>query len=217
MHLTKQDIENTAKIKRINLITSVSGIKSANLIGTKSSKGELNLAIFSSVVHLGSNPALLGFMLRPQGDVRRHTFENIEETGLYTINHVGNEFIRKAHYTSTKFPEGVSEFEACQLTPEFKFDFQAPFVKESQVQLGMKFIESHLIKRNNTLMVVGEIVHLSVPDHAMDERGFIDLAKLKSTGIGGLNSYYAFRKIGHFPYARLGETPDFSNEEKSTS
>ena len=61
------------KVERLNLINSLSGVKPANLIGTKDQNGNENLAIFSSVVHLGSNPALLGFILRPQGEVRRHT------------------------------------------------------------------------------------------------------------------------------------------------
>ena len=70
MHLTKEDIFKIDRIKRLNLINSVSGIKSANLIGTQSSDGYSNLAVFSSVVHLGSNPAYLGFVLRPDSNVR---------------------------------------------------------------------------------------------------------------------------------------------------
>lgn len=77
MHLSKTDIENTPRIKRLNLINSITGIKPANLIETVSEEGISNLAIFSSVVHLGSRPALLGFVSRPSGEIRRHTHENI--------------------------------------------------------------------------------------------------------------------------------------------
>ena len=54
------DIKSMSKIFRLNLINSITGIKPANLIGTKSKDNLENLAIFSSVVHLGSNHALLG-------------------------------------------------------------------------------------------------------------------------------------------------------------
>ena len=53
------------KISRLNLINSITGVKPSNLIGTKSKDGFSNLAIFSSVVHLGSKPPLIGFITRP--------------------------------------------------------------------------------------------------------------------------------------------------------
>ena len=77
MNLTKTDLENASKVFRLNLINSITGIKPANLIGSISNSGQTNLAIFSSVIHLGSNPAYLGFIMRPIGDVPRHTYENI--------------------------------------------------------------------------------------------------------------------------------------------
>ena len=49
MKLSKKEIEKSERKWRLNLINSVSGIKPANLIGTKSEDGIDNLAIFSSV------------------------------------------------------------------------------------------------------------------------------------------------------------------------
>ena len=211
MHLTKEDILNTDRIKRINLINSISGIKPANLIGTCSPEGVSNLAIFSSVVHLGSNPALLGFVLRPQFEVRRHTYENILATGLYTINHIHSDFVRQAHYTSAKFEAQESEFEKCKLTEEYLPGFSAPFVRESKLKMGMRFVEEVPIKANHTLMVVGEIEQLVVPDEVVNEEGQIDLASLENVGISGLNTYYQLSKIAAFPYARPQDLPDFSS------
>tara|TARA_R110000868_G_scaffold258903_2_gene516567 strand:+ start:1069 stop:1371 length:303 start_codon:yes stop_codon:yes gene_type:complete len=92
MNLTKDDIKKLNRIDRIKIINSVSGIKPANLIATISNDGQPNVAIFSSVVHLGSDPALLGFILRPTGEVPRNTFENILENHSYTINHIHPHF-----------------------------------------------------------------------------------------------------------------------------
>ena len=58
IHYSEEDIENLDKVFRINLINSCSGYKSANLIGTKSNEGTTNVAVFSSIVHLASNPPL---------------------------------------------------------------------------------------------------------------------------------------------------------------
>lgn len=209
MHWTKQELEGVEKIRRLNIINSITGIKPANLIGTVSDAGELNLAIFSSIVHLGSNPALLGFVSRPSEEVPRHTLENIQQNGSYTINHVHESFVEKAHYTSAKFTRETSEFEQCKLTPEFLPAFKAPFVKESQIRMGMKFLEAIPININKTILIIGEIQHLIVPDEVLSEEGYVDLADANSIGISGLNTYYSFKKIGTFSYARTQELPEF--------
>ena len=61
------------------MINSITGYKSANMIGSRSNSGNENLAIFSSVTHLGSNPPLfLSFTLRPN-TVPRHTYKNFRK------------------------------------------------------------------------------------------------------------------------------------------
>lgn len=209
MYLSKEDIFNTNKIKRLNLINSISGVKSANLIGTKSLSQHENLAVFSSVVHLGSNPALLGFVLRPDKDVRRHTYENIIETEFYTINSIHSSFIDKAHYTSAKFAIDESEFEICKIESQYLNNFQAPFVKESKLKMALKLQEIVDIKINSCKLIIGSIEHLHVDEIALEENGQINLQKLDAVGIGGLNSYYTLNQIGQFPYARKTELPEF--------
>jgi flavin reductase (DIM6/NTAB) family NADH-FMN oxidoreductase RutF len=49
----------------VNFFNTLSGVRSSVLIGTSSETGTHNLAIFNSLVHLGANPPLLGFILRP--------------------------------------------------------------------------------------------------------------------------------------------------------
>lgn len=209
MHFTKADIENLSKIKRLNLINSITGVKPANLIGTKSKAGQSNLAIISSVIHLGSRPPLIGFILRPTGEVPRHTYENIKETGVYTINHVHHSFIEQAHYTSAKFERNQSEFEHCVLAEEYLEDFSAPFVKESKLKLGMTLVDQIPIPLNGTVMIIGTVDHVFIPEESLSEEGYINLASIGDVGISGLNSYYSLEHLDTFPYARIEELPDF--------
>ena len=215
IHLNKQEIKSKGRIERLNLINSITGIKPANLIGTISAEGEPNLAIFSSVVHLGSDPAILGFNVRPSGPVRRHTLENILSTGWYTINHVHQSFIEQAHYTSVKFDKGVSEFDKCGFTEQYLEDFKAPFVKESRLKIAMKFCEQLPISINDTCLIIGEVQHLILPDDAVDHEGHVNLSVSESVGISGLNSYYQLNKLDQFPYAREGELPDLPSVTES--
>jgi len=208
MIYTKEDIEQLDRITRLKIINSVAGIKPANLIGTRDSKGQTNLAIFSSVVHLGSNPPLLGFISRPKTAKFSHTYRNILDNGNYTINHIHPEFIKNAHYTSAKFDADISEFERCNLSEEYIKDFKAPFLKESTFKMGMCFKEALDIKHNGTILVIGEIEHLLLPDGAIVNNE-IDLEVTNSVGISGLNSYYSLKKIDDYPYVRVNEVPEF--------
>lgn len=209
MVLTKEDIARMEKIPRLNLINAISGIKPANLIGTISEDGLTNLAIFSSVVHLGSNPAQVGMIVRPATEVNRHTYENIRATGVYTINHVHRSFTARAHYTSAKFERHTSEFEVCGLTEEYLEGFSAPFVQESRIKMGMGFIEEIPIRSNGTILIIGEVKHLIIPEDILDSEGHPDLTITDNVGISGLNTYYALERIAQYPYARPHELPDF--------
>lgn len=209
MMLSAGAIQNLDRKFRLNLINSITGVKPANMIGTISSEGEANLAIISSVVHLGSDPALVGFVTRPTEEVPRHTYHNILDTSYFTINHVNAEYIKNAHYTSTKFPREISEFEKCGFNEEYLDDFKAPFVKESSVKVGVKYLQQLPIELNGTRLMIGEIQTIIFPDDAVNEKGYMDLEGFGNVGIGGLNQYYSLKKIGEFPYARLGEEPDF--------
>lgn len=182
------DIHSLEHLYKINLINSCAGYKSANLIGTKSTDDKTNLAIFSSVIHLGSSPPLLGFILRPT-TVPRDTYENILETGYFTINHVHEKILKDAHHTSAKYDKSISEFDLTDLEPDYKDNFYAPFVKNSPIQLAMKYIEEHDIKANHTKLVIGEIQGLYVKKNILEDDGFINLSKAAIATINGLDGY----------------------------
>jgi flavin reductase (DIM6/NTAB) family NADH-FMN oxidoreductase RutF len=201
MHYTRDQINNLEKIKKINLINSCSGYKSANLIGTISKEGITNVAVFSSVTHLGSNPPTLGFILRPT-TVPRDTYKNILESGIFTINHIFEDIIEDAHHTSAKYEEVISEFDITGLEDEYYNDCIAPFVKGSPVQMEMKFIEEYHIKSNNVIHIIAEIKNLYVKDDILNEDGFLDLAKGKVAAINGLDAYAIADNNTRFNYQR---------------
>ena len=208
---SEEDILQMPKVKRLNIINSITGIKPANLISTIDERNRHNLAIFSSVVHLGSNPALIGFILRTQQKIRRHTYENILENGYYTINHLPNHKTLEGHYTSAKFDKETSEYDVCHFTPEFQHEFPVPYVKESFLKMGLKHVESIPIKYNGTVMIVGKILQVYVAKSSLSEEGYINLEEAKSVGISGLNTYYDLKKIASYPYARPHELPHFKS------
>lgn len=200
-HISNEQLDNFHHLYRINLINSCSGYKSANLLGTKSSNGIENVAVFSSVTHIGSNPPMLGFFLRPT-TVMRNTYENLKVSGYYTINHIHQNILEDAHHTSAKYDAEISEFDKTRLISEYKNKFQAPFVKHAPIQLAMEYVEEYDIKANNTILVVGKIVGLYIKDDILEDDGFINLSKAQVATINGLDGYAVPELKTRFGYQR---------------
>lgn len=187
--------------KRANLINSIGGFKSVSLVGSVNENGNTNLAIFNSFFHLGANPAFIGFIVRPD-TVERHTLSNIMATKVYTINHVNENIFKQAHQTSANYEKEISEFDATGLTAEIKNNFLAPYVQESNVQLGVVFKERINIAINGTILMIGEITQLYYPQNCMEADGFVDIEKAKSITCAGLDSYHTTTRLSRLSYAK---------------
>lgn len=203
--IRSENLKEMSKRYQTQFVNSLSGFKSANLLGSVNVEGEENRAIFSSALHLGANPALIGLISRPfTQTVVRHSLRNIREMGVFTLNHVHEGIYRQAHHTSARYEAEVSEFEMTGLTPEYIDDFKAPFVQEARLKIGLEFREEKLIELNNTYpyLIIGEIKFVSLPEDCLSEDGAIDLQALETVAISGLDSYHRSERIERLPYAK---------------
>ncbi|MFT4734268.1 MAG: flavin reductase (DIM6/NTAB) family NADH-FMN oxidoreductase RutF [Algoriphagus sp.] len=200
-YINRSEIDSLEHVYKLNLVNSCTGYKSANLIGTISEAGIENVAVFSSVIHMGSSPPLLGFVTRHNVQPK-DTLANIKASGFYTINHISNDIVKEAHQTSANYPSDLSEFEETGLLPQYKDDFMAPFVAESPVQIAMKIVEEVVIKKNNTILVLGEIIAIYVKDEILQSDGYLDLSKGHVASINGVDGYCLPKPLGRFDYAK---------------
>lgn len=205
-HFSTTTIATWERFYRANFINSLTGFKSVSLIGTINQKGQTNLAIFSSLIHLGSDPALIGFINRPI-NAAPHTLANIQSTRIYTINHIHPSFLELAHQTSAKYPDEVSEFDELGLTPEFIQPIQAPFVKESKVKYALALEEIIPIQLNNTFLVIGKLQHVKLEENILLSDGFLELDKASSLCSNGIDAYYSTQLIDRYEYAKPGAKP----------
>ena len=201
MKLTSESLKAMPSRRRAALVNSLSGFKSANLVGTADANGHCNLAIMSSVVHLGSDPALLGLIVRPGGD-ERHTLANILANGCYSLNHVHADIVAEAHQTAARYAQHTSEFEATGLTPQWWPDFPAPLVAEANVKMAMQLREHHPLEINGTHFLIGEVMAVELPDVAVGEDGAVDLTIADSVALSGLDSYHRAQLHKRMAYAK---------------
>ena len=208
-HITRDDISQMEKLERLNIINSCTGYKSANLIATISKDGISNVAVFSSITHLGSNPGLLGFIVRPT-TVPRDTYENLKEIGFFTVNHITSDMIADAHHTSANYEIGISEFDKTNLEEEYKNDLKVPFVKRSPVQLYCKYLNEYYIKENDTIHIIASIEHIYYNENMEHKDGWLQLDKGNVVAINGLDGYCLPKLVDRFEYARPNiETKSF--------
>ncbi len=200
-HLTKEQVQSLPKYDKVNLVNSITGYKSGNLIGTKDANGNTNLAIFNSVTHLGSDPAMITITLRPN-TVDRHSYDNMLEQKFFTVNHINADIIAQAHQTAARYPKEVSEFEATGLTENYRDGFFAPFVSESLIGMGCKYLNSYEIKENGCIIVVAAIETFYFDDEFLDSDYFLNLHKAKTVAISGLDAYVNAQLLDRFAYAK---------------
>lgn len=199
---TSAELDHWETHARIQLATSLPGIKPVSLIGTVDAAGHPNLAVFSSIVHLGSSPMLLGMISRPD-TVERHTLANLTETGCWTINHLHPEILAAAHQCSARYPKEISEFDATGLTPWFEPGFPAPFVAESRFRIGLTLEDQIDIPANGTRLIVGRVARVQVDEHALSPDGSVDLTTLDAVASTALDTYFRVQPLARMPRAHF--------------
>jgi flavin reductase (DIM6/NTAB) family NADH-FMN oxidoreductase RutF len=203
IHLT--DIEAMEKLARVQFANSLPGPKPISLIGSVNETGQTNLAPFSSVTHLGSNPLLIGLISRPDL-VDRHTLANIIQTRSYTINHVHSGILDQAHHCSARYPREISEFTATGLTPHFEPGIAAPFVAESRFRFALDLVETVPITANDTILIIGKVRLAQIPEEHLAADGAVDLAALGSLASTALDTYFELSQPTRLPYAKAKKT-----------
>ena len=198
------EIKAWERFYRANFINSLQGFKPVSLLGTVSENGIPNLAIFSNIVHIGADPALIGFINRPI-EAAPHTIQNIKLSGEFTINHIQPSFVAAAHQTSAKYSTDQNEFLETGLKTFFLENFKVPFVAESEMKYGLELVEIVPITHNNTFLVIGSVKHVLLKEGLIQQDGFIDANKAQSITSLGLDGYYSTDPIARFEYAKPGK------------
>lgn len=205
-YFSHSDLLAAEKQFRTNLVNCLSGVRTAQLLGSQNVAKQTNLAIFNSAIHIGANPPLMGLIFRPL-DAKQHSLQNILETGYYTLNTVPADRLASAHQCSARFEANVSEFDANGFTAQYSETHPAPYVAESGLRIGLKLAQKIDIERNGTMLLIGEVQEVWVSEAALESDGNLRFDVLEAAGVGGLDTYYRFEAAARFPYAKPGVPP----------
>jgi len=201
MIIDKNKIEQLEQRYRTTLINSLAGFRQAVLVGTQSSEGHHNLAIFNSLIHLGAHPALYGLINRPDS-VQRDTLQNIISTKAYTLNYVRAADYKRAHQTSARYDKQISEFEAVGFEPAYLPSCTAPIVKNAVVSIAMQLEEIIPIAINGTILIVGSVQQIHIDEQLVEQDGFVSLSEEQVVISQGLDAYFVPSPLGRLAYAK---------------
>ena len=199
---TARDLQHWPERRRARTINSLSGFKSATLVGTSDLQGHLNLSMVSSVVHLGSTPALMGMVLRPPA-ANSHTYANLIETQQCTFSQVNAAIYEQAHQCSARYPRETSEFDAVGLTPWTPPDLEwlSPAVEESHVRMGFT-LEEEFVLPNDCRFMVCRLRWVDVPANAVAPDGYVAIGETGAVTVSGLDGYHRTHALGRLSYAK---------------
>lgn len=207
-----KDLQSCANVSeeraRARFFNTLSGVKSAFLVGTQDENKRENLAIFSSLFHLGANPPLMGFVLRPTS-VDRHTYDNIVETKCFSLNCPPFGFAANAHLSSARFKKEESEFDHCEFKSEQRGELPCPHVAESPISWTMKLVRIIDVKENGTHIIIGSVEEVFLKDELLGEDQGVQYGKADPLLCVGLDQYLRLSQESvQFPYAKAHMSVD---------
>ena len=158
-------------------------------VSTISPEGVPNLAPFSFFTVASANPPVLCFTTSFR-EPRKDTLVNIRASKEFVVNIVSEEFADKMNVTAGEYPYGVDEFAMSGLTPIASDIVGPPRVKESQVNMECKLLQTIEVsnKPMGGTLILGEVVRFHVND-AIFEDFRIDADKLGAVGRLAGNTY----------------------------
>ncbi len=164
-------------------------------IGSKSSKGDINLAPYSFFNAICDTPPMVMFSSTGIKD----SVAFIEETGEFTANLVSDHLKAQMNASSVNAPRGVNEFDYAGLSAAPCKLIAAPRVKEAYASLEcvlveIKRLQDRQAQPTDNYMVIGEVVGVHIDESILTD-GLIDIAKVKPVSRLGYMDYATTQSV----------------------
>ena len=108
--------------------------------------------------------------------------------------------IDKSHLTSKKTPSNESEYKLFDIEKDYIDNFPVPFAKESQIKIGLNFIEEKFIV-NKCRLIVGEVEIIKI-NSSITKSGNLNFEELDGITITGISTYNKIKNPIEMPYVK---------------
>ncbi|MBN2279069.1 MAG: flavin reductase family protein [Candidatus Marinimicrobia bacterium] len=153
--------------------------KPALVIGSYDEKGVPNIMTASWAGICNSDPVCIAVSLRPA----TLSYHNITKNMAFTVNVPGENLVKIVDYAGVKSGHDENKFEKLGLTPVEADSVYAPYVEEFPLVLECKVIK--IIDIGSHRQFIGEVMDTKADPSVLDDRGRVDVTKLKPISWGG--------------------------------
>ena len=160
------------------------------VVGTYDGEGRPNAMTAAWGGICCSQPPCLAVSLRKA----TYTYGNIVARKAFTINVPSEDYARQADYFGMVSGKNVDKFAAAGLTPIRSSIVDAPYIEEFPLVVECRLL--HSIEIGLHTQFVGEILDVKAEDSVLDEKGYVDIEKVRPILFEPeINTYHGVGKL----------------------
>lgn len=163
-------------------------------ISTVDGQGRHNLAPFSQFQNVGFDPQIVMFSANQntKGE-RKDSVRNAETTGEFVWNMATYALREQVNISAQELPFGVDEFERAGLKKAPSRRVKAMRVAESPIQFECEYLNTLRFPgpppMGSVDVVFGKVIAIHIADHAINDKGLVDIMKLQPIARMGYYDY----------------------------
>lgn len=135
--------------------------------------GKPNIITLAWVGVVCSEPPIVSVSIRPG----RYSYDLIKKSGEFVVNIPSEELIRELDFCGVASGRDVDKFKELGLTAVPGSQVAAPLIRECPVNLECRVIDCKSLGVHD--LFLGEIVAAHMDEEVMNEKGTVDIAKLR--------------------------------------
>ena len=143
----------------------------AVLVTVRDTDGRDNMLTIAWVGTVCTNPPMLYISVRPE----RYSYHMLEESGQFVVNLTTAAMAKAVDYCGVRSGKEVDKFRETGLIKGEAVKVNAPVIEDSPVNIECKVRE--VLKLGSHHMFLADVVHVTVDDRYMDEKGTFHLER----------------------------------------
>lgn len=143
----------------------------AVLVTVRDKEGRDNMITIAWAGTACTNPPMLYISVRPE----RYSYKALRETGEFVVNLTTKDMAKAVDYCGVRFGKDVDKFKQTGLQKGEASKINVSVIEDSPVNIECKVRE--LLELGSHHMFLADVVHVTVDDRYMDEKGTFHLER----------------------------------------
>lgn len=167
----------------------------AVMVSVRDKEGNDNIITVAWTGTVCTNPPMLYISVRPE----RHSYKALHETGEFVVNLTTEKIAKATDFCGVRSGRDMDKFEQTGLIKGEAKKINAPVIEDSPVNIECRVREE--VPLGSHTMFIADVVHVTVDDSYMDERGTFHLEKAAPI-VNSHGTYFGLgESLGTFGYS----------------